>query len=129
MAALLTKYPKGEIQAIYCASDDLAGGVLQAVQAAGRDKEGIIIYGNVGYLPILKAIKEGAVYGTNFADNYARYYMAFHMALYYINSGATAGKLGFKATPVVYDTLIPVNKDNVDYIMQVSRFPFVMGQK
>jgi hypothetical protein len=29
----------------------------------------------------------------------------------------------------MYDTLIPVNKDNVDYIMDVSRFTHVMDQK
>jgi ABC-type sugar transport system substrate-binding protein len=126
MADLLNKYGPGEIQAIYCASDDLAGGVLQAIEAAGRDKEGIIIYGNCGYLPVLQAIKEGKIYGTNFTDTYARYYWAFHQALYFVNTGITAVKQGLTATPVVYDTLIPVNQDNVDYIMQVSRFPQVM---
>ena len=128
MADLLTKYPAGQIQAVYCASDDIAGGALQAIEAAGRDKEGIIIYGNCGYLPVLQAIKEGKIYGTNFSDMYARYYTAFHMALYFIATGTTSVTAGYSATPAIYDTLIPVNKDNVDYIMQVSRFPYVMGQ-
>jgi ABC-type sugar transport system substrate-binding protein len=128
MADLLTKFPTGQIQAVYCASDDIAGGALQAIQAAGRDKEGIIIYGNCGYLPVLQAIKEGSIYGTNFSDMYARYYMAFHMALYFVNLNTTAVKQGLTATPVVYDTLIPVTKDNVDYMMEVSRFPFVASQ-
>ena len=128
MADLLTKYPSGEIQAVYCASDDIAGGALQAIEAAGRDKEGIIIYGNCGYLPVLQAIQEGKIFGTNFSDMYARYYTAFHMSLYFIQTGTTSVTAGYTATPAVYDTLIPVNKDNVDYIMQVSRFPFVMGQ-
>ena len=129
MADLLTKYPTGQIQAVYCASDDIAGGALQAIEAAGRDKEGIIIYGNCGYLPVLQAIKDGKIFGTNFSDMYARYYMAFHMALYFIQTGTTSVTAGYTSTPAVYDTLIPVNKDNIDYMMQVSRFPYVMGQK
>ncbi len=128
MADMLTKYPAGEIQAVYCASDDIAGGALQAIEAAGRDNEGIIIYGNCGYLPVLQAIQEGKIYGTNFSDMYARYYMAFHMSLYFVQTGTTSVTAGYESTPVVYDTMIPVNADNVDYMMQVSRFPYVMGQ-
>jgi simple sugar transport system substrate-binding protein/ribose transport system substrate-binding protein len=128
MADHLTKYGPGEIQAVYCASDDIAGGALQAIEAAGRDKEGIILYGNVGYLPVLQAIKEGRMFGTNFSDTYAHYYTAFHMALYFIQTGTTSVTAGYTSTPAVYDTLIPVNKDNVDYIMQISRFPYVMSQ-
>jgi ABC-type sugar transport system substrate-binding protein len=125
MTDLLTKYPTGQIQAVYCASDDIAAGALQAIEAAGRDKEGIIIYGNVGYLPVLQAIKDGKIYGTNFSDTYAHFYTAFHMALYLIATGTTSVTAGYTATPVVYDTLIPVNKDNVDYIMQISRYPYL----
>lgn len=128
MTDFLTKYQSGEIQAVYCASDDIAAGALQAIEAAGRDKEGIIIYGNVGMLPVLQAIKDGKIYGTNFSDTYAHFYTAFHMALYFIATGTTSVTAGYSATPVVYDTLIPVNKDNVDYIMQISRYPFLMGQ-
>lgn len=127
MADHLTKYGPGEIQAVYCASDDLAGGALQAIEAAGRDKEGIILYGNCGYLPVLQAIKEGRMFGTNFTDTYARYYTAFHMALYFIQTGTTSVSAGYTATPAMYDTLIPVNKDNVDYFIEVSRFTHLMG--
>jgi ABC-type sugar transport system substrate-binding protein len=125
MTDLLTKYPAGEIQAVYCASDDIAAGALQAIETAGRDKEGIIIYGNVGYLPVLQAIKDGKIFGTNFSDTYAHYYTVFHTALFLIATGTTAITAGYSATPVVYDTLIPVNKDNVDYIMQISRYPYL----
>lgn len=122
MTDFLTKYPAGEIQAVYCASDDIAAGALQAIEAAGRDKEGIIIYGNVGYLPVLNAIKEGKIYGTNYSDTYAHFYTAFHMTLNFIQTGTTAITAGYTATPVVYDTLVPVNKDNVDYIIAASRY-------
>lgn len=128
MTDLLTKYSAGQVQAVYCASDDIAAGALQAIEGAGRDKEGIIIYGNVGMLPVLQAIKDGKIYGTNFSDTYAHFYTAFHMALYFISTGTTSVTAGYTATPVVYDTLIPVNKDNVDYVMQISRYPFVMSQ-
>lgn len=129
MTDLLTKYPAGQIQAIYCASDDIAMGALQAVQAAGRDKEGIIIYGNVGYLPVLNAIKAGQIAGTNYSDTYAHFYTAFHMAMNFIQTGTTSVTAGYKATPVVYDTLIPVNKDNVDYVIDVSRYDYVSKLK
>ncbi len=128
MTTLLTKYPAGEIQAVYCASDDIAGGALQAIEAAGRDKEGILIYGNCGFLPVLNAIKEGKIFGTNFSDTYAHWYTSFHMALYFIETGTTSVTAGYTATPVVYDTMIPVNMDNVDYITQVSRFPYLATQ-
>ncbi len=122
MTDLLNKYPTGEIQAVYCASDDIAMGAYQAIEAAGRDKEGIIIYGNVGLAPVLQAIKEGKIYGTNYSDTYAHFYTAFHMALYFISTGTTSVTAGYDATPVIYDTLIPVNSENVDYIMAVSRY-------
>ncbi|SHI10121.1 ABC-type sugar transport system, substrate-binding protein, contains N-terminal xre family HTH domain [Sporobacter termitidis DSM 10068] len=128
MRDLLTKYQPGQLQAVYCASDDIAMGALQAIQAAGRDKEGIILYGNVGYLPVLNAIKAGQIYGTNYSDTYAHFYTVFHMALYFIETGTTAVTAGYTATPVVYDTLIPVDKSNVDYIMSVSRYAYVQGQ-
>ncbi len=128
MADHLTKYDTGEIQAVYCATDDLAAGALQAIEAAGRDKEGILIYGNVGSLPVFQAIKEGKIFGTNFSDTYTRVYMLFHMALYFIQTGTTSVTAGYESTPAMYDTLIPVNKDNVDYFMQVSRYPYLMGQ-
>lgn len=127
MTDLLTKYGTGEIQAVYCASDDIAAGALQAIESAGRDKEGIIIYGNVGYLPVLNAIKEGKIYGTNYSDTYAHFYTAFHMALYFVETGTTSVTAGYTATPVVYDTLVPVNKDNVDYIIAASRYAYIMG--
>lgn len=122
MTDILTKYPAGEIQAVYCASDDIAMGGLQAIQAAGRDNEGIIIYGNVGYAPVLEAIKAGQIYGTNYSDTYAHFYTALHMALNFIQTGTTAITAGYESTPIVYDTLIPVNKDNVDYIMDICRY-------
>ncbi|NLA86910.1 MAG: sugar ABC transporter substrate-binding protein, partial [Clostridiales bacterium] len=126
MTDFLTKYPTGEIQAVYCASDDIAMGALQAIETAGRDKEGIIIYGNVGYLPVLNAIKDGRIYGTNYSDTYAHFYTVFHTALYFIATGTTSVTAGFTDTPVIYDTLIPVNKDNVDYVIDVSRYQYVM---
>ncbi|NLT15473.1 MAG: sugar ABC transporter substrate-binding protein [Clostridiales bacterium] len=128
MADHLTKYSPGEIQAVYCATDDLAAGALQAIEAAGRDQEGILIYGNVGSLPVFQAIKEGKIFGTNFSDTYTRVYMLFHMALYFIQTGTTSITAGYESTPAMYDTLIPVNKDNVDYFMEVSRYPYLMGQ-
>lgn len=120
MRDLLTKYD--DIQAVYCASDDIAMGCLQAIEAAGRDKDGILIYGNVGYAPVLEAIKAGKIFGTNYSDTYAHFYTVFHVALNLIQTGTTAVTAGYTETPVVYDTLVPVNADNVDYIMDICRY-------
>jgi ABC-type sugar transport system substrate-binding protein len=120
MRDLLTKYD--DIDAVYGASDDIAVGAMQAIQAAGRDKDGIIIYGNVGMAPALEAIKNGTMYGTNYSDTYAHFSTIINATLMFIQTGLTSVTAGYTETPVVYDSLIPVTKENVDYIMDVSRY-------
>ena len=43
MSNLLTKYD--DIQCVYCASDDIAIGAVQAIEAANREGDGILVWG------------------------------------------------------------------------------------
>ncbi len=45
MEDTLQRFPPGQIQAVYAHNDNMAFGALRAIQAAGRDKEGILIVG------------------------------------------------------------------------------------
>ncbi|MDR2088130.1 MAG: sugar ABC transporter substrate-binding protein, partial [Clostridiales Family XIII bacterium] len=63
MRDLLTKYE--QIDGVYCASDDIAKGAIQAIDTAGRT--GIKVYGSMGYPETLQAIKDGTVFATYFS--------------------------------------------------------------
>jgi ABC-type sugar transport system substrate-binding protein len=120
MRDLLTKYP--DVQAVYGASDEMACGAMQAIEAAGRADEGIIIYGNCGYPQALEAIKAGKMFGTNYSDTYAVWSGAIYSTLMFIQQGITSVSMGYTETPVVYTTMVPVNQDNVDNIMSICRY-------
>ena len=59
-AISLTKH---DIDAVFCASDDLALGAVQAVNAAAANPMN-------GDSNALKAIQDGIMYGTSFQDYY-----------------------------------------------------------
>ena len=49
MEDMLQKYPnEGDIQAVYCHNDEMAAGVVEAIAAAGRSDEGILVTGMDG---------------------------------------------------------------------------------
>lgn len=60
MEDILIKNP--DLQAVFCANDEMAQGCYLACESAG--KEGILIYGNDGYKSTLDMIKEGKITGT-----------------------------------------------------------------
>jgi ribose transport system substrate-binding protein len=120
MRDLLTKYK--DVTMVYCASDDIALGAIQAIEAAGRDKDGIIVWGNCGFLPALEAIKSGKMAGSMFSDVYVQYSAALYYALYFIEVGQTAVTAGYTETPIVDQAMTPVTKANVDDVMAVSRW-------
>jgi ABC-type sugar transport system substrate-binding protein len=120
MRDMLTKY--SDITMVYCASDDIALGAVQAIEAAGRDNEGIIVWGNCGYRPALEAIKSGKMAGSMFSDVYVQYSSALYFALYFISTGTTAVTAGYTETPIVDQAMTPVTVENVDEIMAVSRW-------
>lgn len=49
MEDMLQKYPNaGDIQAVYCHNDEMSAGVVEAIAAAGRSDEGILVTGMDG---------------------------------------------------------------------------------
>jgi ABC-type sugar transport system substrate-binding protein len=119
MAALIQKYP--DITMVYCASDDLANGVVSAVKAAKKEKQ-IKVYGSMGMPDALKRIQNGEQFGTYFSDNYVEFSTALYQALYFIQNGISVATMGNTTTPVIDQPTTPVTKDNVDTIIGVSHW-------
>jgi ribose transport system substrate-binding protein len=64
MEDTLQRFPAGEIQAVYTHNDNMAFGALRAIQAAGRDKEGILIVGIDGENMAIRAVAKGDLAAT-----------------------------------------------------------------
>jgi ribose transport system substrate-binding protein len=64
MEDTLQRFPTGEIQAVYTHNDNMAFGALRAIQAAGRDKEGILIVGIDGENMAIRAVAKGDLAAT-----------------------------------------------------------------
>ena len=64
MEDTLQRFPAGQIQAVYTHNDDMAFGALRAIQAAGRDKEGILIIGIDGENAAIRAVAKGDLTAT-----------------------------------------------------------------
>lgn len=60
----LQRFPAGQIQAVYAHNDNMAFGALKAIQAAGRDKEGILIIGIDGENRTIRAVDKGDITAT-----------------------------------------------------------------
>ena len=121
MRDMLTKYGPGEITMVYCVSDDIAVGAVQAIEAAGRTGE-ILIWGFMGYPSALEAIKEGKMAGTMFSDTYVEFSNMFYTAMLHIVLGLNAYSGDYDDTPWMQLPSLPVTADNVDDIMAVSRW-------
>ena len=121
MRDVLTKYGPGEITMVFCANDDIANGAMNAIDAAGRNGE-IILWGMFGYPAGLEGVKSGRMTGTMFSDVYVQLSMLFYVALDHISSGITAYNAGYESTPHISMPMFPVTAENVDFIMQASRW-------
>jgi ribose transport system substrate-binding protein len=64
MEDTLQRFPAGQIQAVYTHNDNMAFGALRAIQAAGRDKEGILIVGIDGENAAIRAVAKGDLAAT-----------------------------------------------------------------
>lgn len=64
MEDTLQRFPPGEIQAVYAHNDNMAFGALRAIQAAGRDKEGILIVGIDGENKAIRSVAKGDLAAT-----------------------------------------------------------------
>ena len=120
MSNMLAKYGSGEITMVYCASDDIATGAMNAIEQAGRQGDGILIWGMMGYPNALEAIRDGRMAGTNFSDTYAQYAAVFYYAMYFIATGIDAVEAGYTVTPMVEQPMFVVTKANVEEVMAFS---------
>lgn len=59
MEDTLQRFGEGEINAVYCHNDEMALGALEAIKAAGREDEGILLIGMDGTEVAFEAIKAG----------------------------------------------------------------------
>ncbi|MDR2486388.1 MAG: sugar ABC transporter substrate-binding protein, partial [Clostridiales Family XIII bacterium] len=120
MRDLLTKYD--DIDIVYTVNDDCAMGALQAIESAGRQKEGIIIWGYEGHPNALVAIKEGRLYGTSYADVYQQSYATMMQVLYFIQTGITAKALGFEYYPTIEFKTFPCTVENYEEILRYTHW-------
>ncbi|MCL1827947.1 MAG: sugar ABC transporter substrate-binding protein [Oscillospiraceae bacterium] len=121
MRDVLTKYGPGEITMVYCSSDDIANGAMNAIEQAGRSGE-ILVWGFMGYPMGLEGVKSGKMAGTMFSDTYVQYAALFYMTMLHIATGLTAYTAGYETTPMVEQPMFPVTPQNVENIMAVSRW-------
>ena len=121
MRDMLTKYSPGEITMVYCASDDIAVGALNAIDQAGRTGD-MLVWGMFGYPAGLEAVKSGRMTGTMFSDVYVQYSMLFYQLLFCIGTGLNSVTGGFEEAFYLEMPLYPVTAENVDQIMAASRW-------
>ncbi len=118
MRDLLTKYD--DIDAVYCVNDDCAMGALQALEAAGR--EDVVVWGYEGHPAALKAIMDGRLYGTSYADLFTSSYAIMMMALYYIQTGFTGTQAGFEYYPSIEFSTVPCTVDNWEEVLEYTHW-------
>jgi ABC-type sugar transport system substrate-binding protein len=103
----LTSYQ--DLDAIICQNDDMAMGVLEAVEAAGR-KDKIIVIGIDAITDALDAVKSGRLDATVFQDSFGQGAGSVDLAL-------KCAKEKLMKTPDVMIPFILVTKDNVEDFM------------
>ncbi len=64
MEDTLQRFPPGEIQAVFAHNDNMAFGALRAIQAAGRQDEGILIVGIDGENLAIRSVANGELAAT-----------------------------------------------------------------
>jgi ABC-type sugar transport system substrate-binding protein len=121
MRDLLTKYQ--DIDIVYTVNDNCAIGAAQAIEAAGRAGDGIIIWGYEGTPAALDAIQKGTIYGTSYSDPYNEGLVSVSMLLFCINTGISSHNLGgFGYTPMVELATVPVTKENIASVIKSTHW-------
>jgi ribose transport system substrate-binding protein len=103
----LQSYPSGRLQAIYCINDPSAEGAVRAIESAGRQNDGILVYGIDGAPNAKRMIKDGKMAGTGAQSPIGIGKKSAEIALQVLN-GATNIE---KDIPI---TTFIINKENVD---------------
>jgi ribose transport system substrate-binding protein len=115
MENMLTKYPAGQIQGVFTVNDEVALGAMEAIQAAGRGDE-IMVIGIDGNQDAANAVKAGTMLATGADDPWMKGYVAVYQLVYKLQNDAK-----FTATPEV--KVIYVTKDNVDsYLTKFAEY-------
>ena len=120
MRDMLVKYDK--IDAVYAPDDNYALGIVQAITEAGRQNEGIIVWGTDFQPGGIEAVMEGRVQGSSWSDRYSAMYAAFSSALFFAQTGITSVNLGLTETPSYYVGFTAVTQENAAIIAPFTRY-------
>lgn len=89
MENMLTKYPSGEISGVFTVNDNVALGVIEAIDAVRR--QGEILIGSVdGNEQACEAIKAGTLCTTFLSNPWGEGYAAVQSLIEYLQTGKTA---------------------------------------
>ena len=113
---VLTKYK--DVQVLYCVNDNTAIGAAQAIEAAGRQDDGIIIWGYSGTPAALDAIAQGKIVGTSYSDPFYEGYAAMVSAMNYVQLGVTGHNLG---NEFFSNVLLPTKNVTIDNVLETIR--------
>ncbi len=110
MENLLQKFPK--VNAVIGANDEEAMGAVQAIKAAGRQNEGIIVAGFDGSEDASRAIQNKQIAVTYNTDPYGSGYAAAAFLVKYLNDGSKPAK-NFMPFPSAQDKPL-ITASNID---------------
>lgn len=113
---VLTKYK--DIDVLYCVNDNTAIGAAQAIEAAGRENDGIIIWGYSGTPGALDAIAQGKITGTSYSDPFYEGYAAMVSAMNYVQLGVVGAKLG---NEFYANVMLPTKNVTSDNVLETIR--------
>ncbi|MBQ8930160.1 MAG: sugar ABC transporter substrate-binding protein [Oscillospiraceae bacterium] len=113
---VLTKY--SDIDVLYCVNDNTAIGAAQAIEAAGRQNDGIVIWGYSGTPAALDAIAQGKITGTSYSDPFYEGYAAMVCALNYVQLGVNSNNL---SNEFYANVLLPTKNVTGDNVLEIIR--------
>lgn len=113
MENLLQKYPAGQIQGVFCVNDEVALGAIEAIEAAGRQNE-IVVVGIDGNRDAAMAIKQGRLLATVSDDPWGKGYVAV-MGLVNFQQGKTVPDWSEVEAKII-------DKSNADELL--AKFPY-----
>ena len=113
---VLTKYK--DIDVLYCVNDNTAIGAAQAIEAAGREKDGIIIWGYSGTPGALDAIAQNKITGTSYSDPFYEGYAAMVSAMNFVQLGVVGAKLG---NDFYANVMLPTKNVTADNVLETIR--------